>query len=928
MNYTITDINYTGVPEGIQVSTIHPTGIMTLTPDPGYTVSAGNFGWAPNNPYVLDVTFSQSGSNVIATVTFDDGFIMEGSNVEIPLCFNKGEAELIYYTVSGQVYAIGDDHVTSYPGDGINTPFSETSNFNDTVAVYIGTLMCDPGYYMPVPPVLTQTSGSSSNFSIVYNDTYDGELLTTRQYTITYLFPNNNSSNNNFSITALSSEIYVPVEGITNYSVDSSLISAGGDVRVITLIGSVGAAWTLTCVDSIIESSGGLTVTTLSGTIDSNGTAEVTLIFPTETVDTTYSLLLSGDLIVPFPSVNPIIFSQLMDITVTYTTSPNAYFINDGNKYNSGAPYIFTVAGMDGYSNNFDWNITSVNNYGMFLVGPPSPNNFDNTQFTLNGGTSFNPAVISAVQTSSTLIEIAIANSIIQYGTLSFTSTLDLSQFIAYVDTTIPNTITSFTAKSGGIVAYGGTGGTMGYKGICYSVNPLPTVADPIVFDTEGFGSFISNMNNLIASTTYYVRAYGYNTAGAPFYGPEYSFTTEPEYPSTCTVGWDTVNLNVTTYRDGTPIPYVPGEDTAWQGLTTGAYRHVNGDPLNDALYGKMYNGYAVAGIYDAASLANPALRKKFAPTGRIIPTTTDVHTLIDCLGGPYQAGGKMKETGTVNWQSPNVGATNSSGFTSLPCGIMNLNQNDFGVMGYYWTSTTDTANALFYYRNMSLSEACLYPIAGLSMKNGLCVRTIPEPATPDAACVLGFSATNLDVTTYNEGTPLVDGTGLSNAEWDALTVGAWCYPDSNMANNGTYGKIYNWYAAAGIWNEASLVNPALRHNIAPPGSHVPSIAEWDAVITCLGGDAIAAGKLKDASPTYWLSPNTGATNSSGFRGLPGGLRTPAGFSGFRTEGNFYAKDKPDPTNARCYSLYNTSAGIDANNIPEYNGCSIRTKSD
>ena len=68
-------------------------------------------------------------------------------------------------------------------------------------------------------------------------------------------------------------------------------------------------------------------------------------------------------------------------------------------------------------------------------------------------------------------------------------------------------------------------------------------------------------------------------------------------------------------YRDGTPIPQVT-DPTAWANLTTGAWCYYNNDPANGAIYGKLYNWYAVAGIHDAASLNNPSLRKQFAPQG------------------------------------------------------------------------------------------------------------------------------------------------------------------------------------------------------------------------------------------------------------------------------------------------------------------------
>jgi uncharacterized protein (TIGR02145 family) len=81
------------------------------------------------------------------------------------------------------------------------------------------------------------------------------------------------------------------------------------------------------------------------------------------------------------------------------------------------------------------------------------------------------------------------------------------------------------------------------------------------------------------------------------------------------------------------------------------------------------------------------------------------------------------------------------------------------------------------------------------------------------------------------------------------------------MANANEYGNLYNWYA----------VNNS--KNVCPSGYHVPSITEWEELITFLGGNAVAGGKLKEIGFTHWLDPNTGADNSSGFTLLPTGWR-------------------------------------------------------
>ena len=79
-------------------------------------------------------------------------------------------------------------------------------------------------------------------------------------------------------------------------------------------------------------------------------------------------------------------------------------------------------------------------------------------------------------------------------------------------------------------------------------------------------------------------------------------------------------------------------------------------------------------------------------PTGWHLPSDDEWTTLTDYLGGEDVAGGKLKETGTTHWQSPNKGATNESGFTALPGGYRNID-GTFGYIGYagYWWSSTES---------------------------------------------------------------------------------------------------------------------------------------------------------------------------------------------------------------------------------------------
>ena len=141
---------------------------------------------------------------------------------------------------------------------------------------------------------------------------------------------------------------------------------------------------------------------------------------------------------------------------------------------------------------------------------------------------------------------------------------------------------------------------------------------------------------------------------------------------------WENCNLDVTTYRDGTPIPQVT-DPTAWAALTTGAWCYYDNDPANGPTYGKLYNWYAVN---DPRGLA---------PIGYHVPTDAEWTVLTDYLGGVTVAGGKMKEAGLCHWEEPNTDATNESLITALPGGFRSYTDgsfNNIGFYGLYWSST------------------------------------------------------------------------------------------------------------------------------------------------------------------------------------------------------------------------------------------------
>ena len=177
---------------------------------------------------------------------------------------------------------------------------------------------------------------------------------------------------------------------------------------------------------------------------------------------------------------------------------------------------------------------------------------------------------------------------------------------------------------------------------------------------------------------------------------------------------WMEKNLEVTTYRNGDPIPYVT-DANAWAALTTGAWCYYNNDPANGSLYGKLYNWYAVN---DPRGLA---------PAGWHVPTDAEWTTLSNTLGGDAVAGGKMKVAGTTRWTAPNTGADNSSGFAGLPGGYRNNDGtfNDVGNDGYWWSSTE--FNATFaWYRGLNYTNGFIGRNFS-NKKNGFSVRCLRD---------------------------------------------------------------------------------------------------------------------------------------------------------------------------------------------------------
>jgi uncharacterized protein (TIGR02145 family) len=168
---------------------------------------------------------------------------------------------------------------------------------------------------------------------------------------------------------------------------------------------------------------------------------------------------------------------------------------------------------------------------------------------------------------------------------------------------------------------------------------------------------------------------------------------------NTVTIGtqvWLQRNLDVSHYRNGDTIPEVT-DPNVFDTITTGAWSYYNNSPANEAIYGKLYNWYAVNDL------------RGLAPQGWHVPGISEWTSLVNYVHG-YNSGGALMDTSAL-WIIMNTGATNSSGFTGLPGGAGFEGTSQFyanlGYAGYWWSATEqDTAYAGY----CSLSQCCGTP--------------------------------------------------------------------------------------------------------------------------------------------------------------------------------------------------------------------------
>jgi len=182
------------------------------------------------------------------------------------------------------------------------------------------------------------------------------------------------------------------------------------------------------------------------------------------------------------------------------------------------------------------------------------------------------------------------------------------------------------------------------------------------------------------------------------------------------------------------------------------------------------------------------------------------------------------------------------------------------------------------------------------------------------------WTVENLKTTRYSNGDSIHY--EALDSVWGGLTIPAFSTYNNDTIYRNEYGNLYNFYAVLD------------SRNLCPSGWHIPSDSEWVSLITYLGGDSIAGGKMKESGITHWMFPNTGADNSSGLTVIPAGYRyanngfNHGGFHGLNGNGGIWTSTSTsDSTSIAKYFCPGSASVGQIENSKSY-GWSVRCISD
>ncbi len=299
-------------------------------------------------------------------------------------------------------------------------------------------------------------------------------------------------------------------------------------------------------------------------------------------------------------------------------------------------------------------------------------------------------------------------------------------------------------------------------------------------------------------------------------------------------------------------------------------------------------------------------LNKTFNTTLLAVVTTNEVSNIstisADCGGNISSDGGADVTARGICWD------------TKANPTILNNKTNDGTGTGTFTSKLTGLSDGTIYYVRAyaTNSAGTAYGAQTLFTTGSNSVTDIDghlyETVIFDGKV---WMTQNLYVTKYNNGDAIPNIT--DKAVWSTLTTGSFAVYNNENNNVGTYGLLYNWYAVGDA------------RGICPSGWHVATDAEWSSLSDFLGGKEISGGKLKSVGTTEWTIPNKGATNQSGFTGLPGGARGSNGnYGSIGAYGFFWTNTALSLQFANYYYLDYSTTALERSDSDKKLGLSVR----
>ena len=473
---------------------------LIITPNTGYVVSASDF---TNNtgsiPGVNSITLSDSttagvlGNTVLVDIDLDDTYVMPEANETITIDID-GNAQLRNYSLNGS-YSTTELGTTTTSNTASYSAFGE---YGEEVLVFQLTFTADTDKYFAQLPSYSIDTGIVSNYTITHTDTTDlDNRVTARSYTVKYEFQNEDIVGDliNFEATAVDIP-YIATE-ITGYSIDNSSLTEAGETRRMQIFGGIGANFSVTVVDSALNSIASVT----NQTIPSNGIYNFDITFPANTEGETYTITISGDLSSTFDTVNGLPSSfeiaQLSKVQLIFeiiTTNENITLPSDNVEFLQ--PNTFEFSTDDGlYRYNVHFDITSSTNMALVreTIDETSFSNQDNedlpfdiSNFQLTGNETDN-------------IDIDFTVNVYNTTTLNLTSTLDLDQFLNTAPVASPVSVSVGKGDSTSITLLATDAEN---DNLTYNIVTLPSVG--ALYSDAGFTTPITTPGATTGNTVYY----------------------------------------------------------------------------------------------------------------------------------------------------------------------------------------------------------------------------------------------------------------------------------------------------------------------------------------------------------------------------------------------------------------------------------------